>query len=109
MQELSLVHDENYIKAVKVEGSKPNDKKEDQDGENKLSFTSDCYINEYTAMSALLAAGSVVELTEQVITGKLTNAFAIIRPPGHHALKDTAMCVYYILLIVPGDSVFLVM
>lgn len=91
MQELTLIHDEDYVKAVKYEGSEAFGNEEDQEEHPKLSWTADCYLNRYTAMSALLAAGSVVEVTEQVITGKLTNAFAIIRPPGHHALKDTAM------------------
>ena len=37
---------------------------------------------------AALSAGLVVEATEQVLQGKLKNAYALSRPPGHHCLPD---------------------
>lgn len=40
---------------------------------------------------ALLAAGSSIELADNVITKKIDNAFALIRPPGHHAEMSMAM------------------
>jgi acetoin utilization deacetylase AcuC-like enzyme len=40
---------------------------------------------------ALLAAGSVVRATEAVLSGEANNAFALVRPPGHHATPSTAM------------------
>ncbi len=40
---------------------------------------------------AKLAAGGVLELGDQVISGKLDNALALVRPPGHHAEANMAL------------------
>ncbi|KAJ4713181.1 Histone deacetylase [Melia azedarach] len=46
--------------------------------------------------AAYLAAGSVIEVAERVAKGELNSAFAVVRPPGHHAEEDEAMgfCLY---------------
>lgn len=36
---------------------------------------------------SLLASGSTIELVDQLIAGSAQNGMAIIRPPGHHAMK----------------------
>jgi len=40
---------------------------------------------------ALLAAGSAIQLANNVINKNIDNAFALIRPPGHHAEMSMAM------------------
>ena len=40
---------------------------------------------------ALLAAGAVADAVERVIRGEDRKALCLIRPPGHHALHDSAM------------------
>ena len=40
---------------------------------------------------AMLAAGSAMELGDAVVTGQVDNAFAAMRPPGHHAERDIAL------------------
>ncbi len=40
---------------------------------------------------ALLAAGSSIQLADEVINKTVDNAFALIRPPGHHAEMSMAM------------------
>ncbi|MCX7302107.1 MAG: histone deacetylase family protein [Rhodobacterales bacterium] len=37
------------------------------------------------------AAGAVTKAVDMVIAGEATNAFAAVRPPGHHAERETAM------------------
>ncbi|KAK6123188.1 hypothetical protein DH2020_043090 [Rehmannia glutinosa] len=49
------------------------------------------YFNEGSAEAAYLAAGSVIEAAEKVAKGELDSAFAIVRPPGHHAEENEPM------------------
>ncbi|ATB28153.1 histone deacetylase family protein [Melittangium boletus] len=41
--------------------------------------------------AALLAAGGSIQAVEEVLAGRARNAFAMGRPPGHHAEPDQAM------------------
>lgn len=40
---------------------------------------------------AKLSAGGVISAAKVVIEGKKDNSFALVRPPGHHATRDSAM------------------
>ena len=40
---------------------------------------------------ALLAAGGTIVAFDAVIKGDVSNAYALVRPPGHHALPDLGM------------------
>ena len=40
---------------------------------------------------ALLAAGGAITATDAVIKGDVSNAYALVRPPGHHATPDVGM------------------
>ena len=44
-----------------------------------------------TLSAALHASGAAVAATDAVIDGEIANAFCAVRPPGHHATRDTAM------------------
>ena len=49
------------------------------------------YITQTSYQDALLAAGGVIACTRAVLNGDAKNAFAIVRPPGHHAEPDRPM------------------
>ena len=41
--------------------------------------------------AALYSAGAAIDAAESVVTGAAAGAFALVRPPGHHALPGAAM------------------
>ena len=43
------------------------------------------YFNPLTFASALLSTGGAIETSKAVVGGRVKNAIAVIRPPGHHA------------------------
>lgn len=49
------------------------------------------YVGSMSHPVALLSAGGAIETCKNVVTGKVKNAFAVIRPPGHHAEYDQPM------------------
>ncbi|KAI1178174.1 histone deacetylase [Nemania sp. FL0916] len=49
------------------------------------------YVGTMSYEAALLSAGGCIETCKNVASGKVKNAFAVIRPPGHHAEYDLSM------------------
>lgn len=45
----------------------------------------------FSIISARVAAGALLNMTDAIIQGRVRNGFAVIRPPGHHAQDDIAM------------------
>ena len=45
----------------------------------------DVYVTRRTAQAAFTAAGTVIKLLDALLAGRFRRAFAVIRPPGHHA------------------------
>ena len=54
------------------------------------ALTGDTILNARSWDAALAAAGAALAATDHALT-RQQHAFAAIRPPGHHALRDTAM------------------
>ncbi|MCW4035196.1 MAG: histone deacetylase [Candidatus Bathyarchaeota archaeon] len=82
---LEQVHHADYIQKIKkfcIRGGGQLDK--------------DTTVSKESYDVALLAAGGAVKAVELVMAGKYKNAFAFVRPPGHHAGPDYAMgfCVF---------------
>ncbi len=87
--ELALAHHKSYIDSVK---SWAGNKKEPYLNHDKWAP----YNSKYAFQSAATAAGGLIELTEAVAKNEYQNGFAIIRPPGHHALANKGMgyCIF---------------
>lgn len=51
----------------------------------------DTYVTPDSWSVVCLAAGAVISAVESVVQGDIANAFALIRPPGHHATPSQAM------------------
>lgn len=49
------------------------------------------YVGSMTFEASLVSAGGAIETCKSVVAGEVKNAFAIIRPPGHHAEYDMPM------------------
>lgn len=45
------------------------------------------YLHPTTFDLSLLAVGSTIELLDRILDGRCQNGMAVIRPPGHHAMK----------------------
>ena len=55
------------------------------------SLDADTHMSAGTLTAAYRAAGGVVRAVDMVMNDEATNAFAAVRPPGHHAERQTAM------------------
>jgi len=49
------------------------------------------YFNQLSYFSAKLSAGAAIETCRAVVSRKVKNAIAVIRPPGHHAEVQSTM------------------
>lgn len=76
-KELDLVHTQEHQADVKMELVK-------KDWEKSV------YMSPGSYDAALTAAGSVLELVQQVWNNRLKSGFAVVRPPGHHAESSRA-------------------
>lgn len=63
------------------------------------------FVTQTSYEDAMLAAGGVLTCTQAVMNGEAKNAFAIVRPPGHHAEPDRAMgfCLFSNIAIAAQD------
>lgn len=55
------------------------------------ALDADTWLSPGSLDAAFRGAGAVVRAVDMVLGGEAPNAFAAVRPPGHHAEKDTAM------------------
>jgi len=62
----------------------------------------DTSMNPATWRAALHAAGAVTAATDEVVAGRLANAFCCVRPPGHHARRAQAMGFCFINNVAVG-------
>ncbi|XP_066914319.1 LOW QUALITY PROTEIN: uncharacterized protein [Clytia hemisphaerica] len=103
VEELYQIHDKEYVSDLQKMKKGDNHFFADFDKvvlptyhhifDDETHFT---YFNEATYETALLAAGSALQLTESVINGSVDTGFALIRPPTHNAdsTKAAGFCYF---------------
>lgn len=78
--ELALAHSANYVEAVV---------RLTQEGGGRVD--ADTVASAGTFDAATAAAGAVLDAVDMAFDGRAERAFCAVRPPGHHALRATAM------------------
>lgn len=73
-EEIFLNHDSSYVERLR------------QMGPGYLD--ADTVVSEKSFETALLAVGGCLNLADALMKGEVDNAFAFVRPPGHHAEHD---------------------
>jgi acetoin utilization deacetylase AcuC-like enzyme len=79
-EEIALVHPPEHIARVAESAKRP-----------RVAFDSDTTTSPGSYEAARLAAGSLLVACEAVLAGAVANAFALVRPPGHHAERSRPM------------------
>ena len=80
IKELTRVHVPEHVERVEVSAHLP-----------RYAFDADTPVSSRSFAAACRAAGGVLALVDAVMTGRVENGFAFVRPPGHHAEPDRAM------------------
>lgn len=78
--ELLLVHSADYVEKIAA-----------TEGKEYTYLDPDTQTSQGSYEAAVLAAGGLCQAISMVNSGELKNAFALVRPPGHHAESDRAM------------------
>lgn len=93
--ELATVHTNEHIERIKTESAT---RLGGDGGDLTTPFARGGY--EIAAM----AAGGAIELFKAVLSGEVSNGYALIRPPGHHAVSERGMgyCIFSNMAVAIG-------
>jgi acetoin utilization deacetylase AcuC-like enzyme len=80
VEELCLVHTERHVELVERASSG-----------NGHWLDGDTFASPDSYRVALYAAGGVLSAVDAIMAGEIEHAFALVRPPGHHATANRAM------------------
>src|SRR5437762_6545459 len=89
--ELTVYHTRDYIAGIRALSEGVGSMKGSWD-EAEL----DTPLNHASYEAALFAAGGAMNAVSAVMNGEVRNAYALLRPPGHHAMSNRAMgfCIF---------------
>ncbi len=80
VEDVALAHSKDYIKSV-----------EEACKNAPANLDPDTVVSRDSYRAALFAAGGVIKAADLVINGEASNAFCMVRPPGHHARPSQTM------------------
>ncbi len=85
LEQLELVHTPAYIKKILATSER-----------EVTNLAPDTLASAKTYLAAWLAAGGCIKAVEALLDARLQVVFALVRPPGHHALRETAagFCIF---------------
>lgn len=83
---ITLAHDTHYVQQIF----------DNAPAEGTYRLDDDTLMNNKTLEAALYSAGAAIDAVDYVMSGDLSSAFCVTRPPGHHAERDKAMgfCIF---------------
>lgn len=90
IEDLQLIHDQPMIDRARMKADQA------REGGLQVLDLGDTVVSGDSFDVALLAVGGLLTAANDVLSGKAKNAFAIVRPPGHHANKhrSSGFCIF---------------